>query len=44
VDVPLGPPLVRFGAASAFGDFTAAYLALGMGIDPSPPRPGELAL
>ena len=44
VDVPLGSPLVRFGAASAFGDFTAAYLALGMGIDPSPPRPGELAL
>jgi hypothetical protein len=44
VDVPLGPPLIRFGAASAFGDFTAAYLALGMGIDPSPPRPGELAL
>jgi hypothetical protein len=44
VEVPLGPPLVRFAAASAFGDFTAAYLALGMGIDPSPPRPGELAL
>jgi glucose/mannose-6-phosphate isomerase len=44
VDVPLGPQLVRFGAASAFGDFTATYLALGLGIDPSPPRPGELAL
>jgi glucose/mannose-6-phosphate isomerase len=43
VDVPLGPPLVRFAAASAFGDFTATYLALGLGIDPSEPRPGEVS-
>jgi hypothetical protein len=39
VDVPLGPPLARFGAAAAFGDFTATYLALGLGIDPSPATP-----
>lgn len=42
VDVPLGPPLARFAAASAFGDFTATYLALASGLDPSEPRPGEL--
>jgi hypothetical protein len=43
VDVPLGSPLARLAAATSFGDFTAAYLALGLGIDPSAPRPGELA-
>lgn len=37
VDVPAGPPLTRFAAATAFGDFTAAYLALGLGTDPSQP-------
>ncbi len=42
VDVPHGPPLARFAAATAFGDFTATYLALGLGIDPSEPLPGEL--
>ncbi len=43
VDVPPGPPLARFAAAAAFGDFTAAYLALGLGLDPGGPAPGELA-
>jgi hypothetical protein len=43
VDVPPGPPLARFAAAVLFGAFTATYLALGRGIDPSEPRPGELA-
>ena len=43
VDVPAGPPLARFAAATLFGTFTATYLALGLGIDPSEPRPGELA-
>lgn len=43
VDVPPGPPLVRFAAAAAFGDFTAAYLALGLGLDPGAATPGELA-
>jgi glucose/mannose-6-phosphate isomerase len=42
VDVPDGPPLVRFGAAAAFGEFTAAYLAFGLGLDPGAPRPAEL--
>ena len=37
VEVPGGQPLARFAAATAFGDFTAAYLALGLGIDPSRP-------
>lgn len=37
VDVPGGDPLVRFAAATAFGEFTAAYLALGLGIDPGDP-------
>jgi glucose/mannose-6-phosphate isomerase len=41
VDVPPGAPLSRFAAATAFGMFTATYLALGLGIDPSAPRPGE---
>ncbi|HEU5006348.1 MAG TPA: SIS domain-containing protein [Jatrophihabitantaceae bacterium] len=43
VDVPPGAPLARFAAATAFGDFTAAYLALGLGLDPGAPAPGELA-
>jgi hypothetical protein len=43
VDVPAGAPLARFAAASLFGTFTATYLALGRGIDPSEARPGELA-
>ena len=37
VDVPGGQPLARFAAATAFGDFVAAYLALGLGVDPSGP-------
>ncbi len=36
-------PLERFAAATAFGDFTATYLALGLGFDPSEPRPGEIS-
>ena len=43
VDVPPGAPLVRFAAAAAFGDFTAAYLALGLGLDPGASTPAELA-
>ncbi len=43
VDVPPGPPLSRLAAATLFGGFVATYLALGRGIDPSEPRPGELA-
>ncbi|MDQ2959408.1 MAG: hypothetical protein M3Y42_20905, partial [Actinomycetota bacterium] len=41
--VPDAPPLVRFAAASATGDFAASYLALARGVDPSAPRLGELA-
>ncbi|HEY0167810.1 MAG TPA: SIS domain-containing protein [Jatrophihabitans sp.] len=40
--VPDAPPLVRFAAAAATGDFAATYLALARGIDPSAPRLGEL--
>jgi len=43
VEVPQGPALVRFAAAAAFGEFTAAYLAFGLGLDPGAPRPAELA-
>ena len=43
VDVPHGPPLARFGAAAAFGEFTAAYLAFGLGLDPGARTPAELA-
>ena len=43
VDVPQGAPLARFAAAAAFGDFTAGYLALGLGLDPGAATPGELA-
>lgn len=42
IDLPPGTPLTRLGAANAFGVFSAAYLALGLGIDPSAPRFGEL--
>ncbi|MGI8665596.1 MAG: SIS domain-containing protein [Jatrophihabitans sp.] len=41
--VPDAPPLVRFAAATATGDFAATYLALARGVDPSGPRLGELA-
>lgn len=43
VDVPRGAALARFGAAAAFGEFTAAYLAFGLGLDPSGRSPAELA-
>jgi hypothetical protein len=43
VDVPPGPALARFGAAAAFGEFTAAYLAFGLGLDPGARGPAELA-
>jgi hypothetical protein len=42
VDVSAGPPLARFAAAAAFGEFTAAYLAFGLGLDPGAQRPAEL--
>lgn len=41
VDVPNGDPLARFAAAAAFGEFTAAYLALGLGLDPGSRGPAE---
>ena len=41
VDVPAGDPLARFAAATAFGDFTASYLALGLGLDPGALSPAE---
>lgn len=43
VDAGDGPPLARFASAAAFGDFTAAYLGFGLGLDPGAPRPAELA-
>jgi hypothetical protein len=43
VDVPEGSALARFGAAAAFGEFTAAYLAFGLGLDPGGRTPAELA-
>jgi hypothetical protein len=43
VDVPNGDPLARFAAAAAFGEFTAAYLALGLGLDPGARNPAERA-
>lgn len=42
VEVPAGPPLVRYASASAFGEFSAAYLGFGFGLDPGAPRPAEL--
>jgi hypothetical protein len=43
VEVPSGDPLARFAAAAAFGEYTAAYLALGFGLDPGSPGPAERA-
>jgi hypothetical protein len=43
VRVPQGDPLARFAAAAAFGEFTAAYLALGLGLDPGARNPAERA-
>ena len=40
-DLPGLTPLARFAAATAFGDFTAAYAAIGRGVDPGAPRAGE---
>jgi hypothetical protein len=37
-----GPPLARLAEAWSFGMFTATYLSLGLGQDPSAARPGEL--
>jgi hypothetical protein len=43
VDVPAsGTALARFAAAAAFGEFTAAYLAFALGLDPGAPRTAEL--
>jgi hypothetical protein len=42
-DVPGGDPLARFAAATAFGEFTAAYLGFGLGLDPGAPGPAERA-
>lgn len=42
VEVPEGPVLARFAAAAAFGEFTAAYLGFGLGLDPGAARPAEL--
>ena len=42
VDVPDAAPLARFAAAAAFGEFTAAYLAFGLGFDPGAPSPAEM--
>jgi hypothetical protein len=43
VDVPESSALARFGAAAAFGEYTAAYLAFGLGLDPGARGPAELA-
>jgi glucose/mannose-6-phosphate isomerase len=43
VEVPNGDPLARFAAAAAFGEFTAAYLAFGLGLDPGARGPAERA-
>ena len=43
VDVPEGPALARFAAATAFGEFTAAYLGFGLGLDPGAARPAEMS-
>jgi len=42
VSVPAGDPLARFAAAAAFGEFTAAYLGFGLGLDPGASGPAEL--
>jgi len=41
IEAPTGRRLARFAVATAIGDFAAAYLALGRGLDPSEPAPGE---
>jgi hypothetical protein len=43
VDVPNGDPLARFAAAAAFGEYTATYLALGLGLNPGSAGPAERA-
>jgi hypothetical protein len=43
VQVPNGDPLTRFAAAAAFGEFTATYLAFGLGLDPGARGPAERA-
>ena len=40
-ELPGLTPLARFAAATAFGDFAAAYAAIGRGVDPGAPRAGE---
>ncbi|MDQ6936555.1 MAG: hypothetical protein M3140_02405 [Actinomycetota bacterium] len=42
IETPARDRLARFAAATAFGDFTAAYAAIGRGIDPTAVRAGEL--
>jgi glucose/mannose-6-phosphate isomerase len=42
IDTHNSPPLPGLAAATATAMFTASYLALASGIDPSAPRPGEL--
>ncbi|MCW2527647.1 MAG: putative transcriptional regulator, RpiR family [Pseudonocardiales bacterium] len=42
LDLPGESPLSRFAAAALFGDFTAAYAAIGRGVDPTAARAGEL--
>ena len=41
-ELPGRSPLAHFAAATAFGDFTAAYTAIGRGVDPGAVRAGEL--
>ena len=43
VEVPSGDPLARFAAAAEFGEFNAAYLAFGLGLDPGSRSPAERA-
>ena len=43
VQVPAGDPLARFAAAAAFGEYTATYLAFGLGLDPGLRGPAERA-
>jgi glucose/mannose-6-phosphate isomerase len=41
-ELPGRSPLARFAAATAFGDFTAAYAGIGRGVDPGAARAGEM--
>jgi hypothetical protein len=43
IEAPVGTALTRFAVATAFADFTATYLAIGRGLDPSERAPGEPA-